>query len=322
MRGQYIQDAHIIIPGFITSYLLDPIKLYSTFIHHHTYADASGIIEIELQLSKKSIIFNENKYKYLMNNMNDNEAKKIIANYGWNQKHFNNQKRKYIHFLEDMEKKEYYTIYIKTDVESGGALIGKCNHPKIDKINLSSISGSNNDATFGYIIKYKNKSKNYKILNENEVNKILLNLDANIKVDNVSQCLKRGIAFGVIEIDTNKGLDTILHSGKCLVCCEKVLKCTIRNALYQTDYGGNDYEDGGYGGAIKCDEWDECCGMYLTGMCNGSMHFDSGKFHNHCNECPNMGQCIYDYRNTHCYRCNDHYFAGFMACGACPNCDS
>ncbi len=135
MRGQYIQDAHIIIPGFIISYLLDPIKLYSTFIHYHTYSDAGGIIEIELQLSKKSIIFNENKYKYLMNNMNDIEAKKIIANYGWNQKHFNNQKRKYVHFLEDMEKKEYYTIYIKTDVESCGALTGKC---KIDKINLSS----------------------------------------------------------------------------------------------------------------------------------------------------------------------------------------
>ena len=30
---------------------------------------------------------------------------------------------------------------------------------------------------------------------------------------------------------------------------------------------------------------------------------DSGKFHNHCTECPDLGKCIGDYREAHCERC-------------------
>jgi hypothetical protein len=39
----------------------------------------------------------------------------------------------------------------------------------------------------------------------------------------------------------------VLKVGGCLVCGED-LKCTIKDVLYQPDYGGNDYED------VRCRE--------------------------------------------------------------------
>jgi len=74
----------------------------------------------------------------------------------------------------------------------------------------------------------------------------------------------------------------------------------------QSGYG-NDFGDGGPGGAMRCEE---CGGNYITGLCCGSPGFDSGKFHNHCCECSDFGQCIGDYRSQHCHRCGDHFFAG------------
>lgn len=78
--------------------------------------------------------------------------------------------------------------------------------------------------------------------------------------------------------------------------------------LYQSTYGG-DYEDGGEGGAVQCED---CCGMYVTGLCSSRPDFDSGKSHNHCTRCPDFGQCIGDYREAHCGRCGEHYFAGLQ----------
>ena len=68
--------------------------------------------------------------------------------------------------------------------------------------------------------------------------------------------------------------------------------------LDQPTYGGNDYEDGGTEGAVQCED---CCGMYVTGLCEGRAQFDSGKFHNHCTRCPDFGTCIGDYREVHLY---------------------
>ena len=55
----------------------------------------------------------------------------------------------------------------------------------------------------------------------------------------------------------------------------------------------------------------------MTALCTDKPHFDCGKFHNHCTQCPDFGQCIYDYRNDHCRRCGDHYFAGLSGF-SCP----
>ena len=81
-------------------------------------------------------------------------------------------------------------------------------------------------------------------------------------------------------------------------------------------YGGNDYGDGGQEGAVQCED---CCGMYVTGLCEGRPSFDSGKFHNHCVQCPDFGQCIGDYREAHCMDCGKHWFAG-MSGFACTHC--
>ena len=133
----------------------------------------------------------------------------------------------------------------------------------------------------------------------------------------VSCCLKRGIQRGYIVIDGDgDGLDAIICSGKCM-CCSKVHSVTIRDCLYQSDYGGNDYEEGGVNGAIQCED---CMGIYVTRLCQGEPQFDSGKFHNHCTECPGFGQCIGDYREAHCSGCGKHYWAGFGGYGSCSRC--
>ena len=57
----------------------------------------------------------------------------------------------------------------------------------------------------------------------------------------------------------------------------------------------------------------------MTRMCSGKPSFDSGKFHNHCTECKGFGQCIGDYREAHCNKCNKHWFTGSMG-EPCYNC--
>eukprot|EP00485_Elphidium_margaritaceum_P000913 CAMPEP_0202692966 /NCGR_PEP_ID=MMETSP1385-20130828/7207_1 /ASSEMBLY_ACC=CAM_ASM_000861 /TAXON_ID=933848 /ORGANISM="Elphidium margaritaceum" /LENGTH=285 /DNA_ID=CAMNT_0049348579 /DNA_START=21 /DNA_END=878 /DNA_ORIENTATION=+ len=133
--------------------------------------------------------------------------------------------------------------------------------------------------------------------------------------ESVNPCLKKGIQKGFFTIDADGGLDQIIFRGGCL-CCSKKYDVSIRDVLYQSVYGGNDYEDGGEGGAIQCED---CCGLYVTRLCEGRPGFDCGKFHNHCTECPGFGQCIGDYREAHCERCNKHYFQGLSGF-ACENC--
>ena len=121
----------------------------------------------------------------------------------------------------------------------------------------------------------------------------------------VNKCLKAGVLKGFVPL-TEEGsldLDHVLLKSGCM-CCSKELTCTIRDALYQIEYGGNEYEDGGEHAAIKCTNEEEfdgdgCGGNFITGLCNGQPQFDSGKFHNHCGKCPNFGHCIGDYR-SHC----------------------
>ena len=142
----------------------------------------------------------------------------------------------------------------------------------------------------------------------------------------VSCCLKAGILNGCIVLkrpaedpEGQYGLDQVLTTGDCLICDEEDLTCRIRNILYQPDYGGGDYEDGGEEAPFKCTGEDCDLGIYITGLCSGSPTFDSGKFHNHCKECPLFGICIGDYREVHCRKCGDHFFAGGMG-GSCYNC--
>lgn len=122
--------------------------------------------------------------------------------------------------------------------------------------------------------------------------------------ERASGCARKAIQKGFFSIDN---LDETVFSGECQQC-NKTLSCTLRDVLDQSDYGGGDYEDGGQGGALQCEDCESGC--YVTSMCEGHPQVDSGKFHNHCGECPGFGKCIGDYREAHCSNCGRHYFAG------------
>ena len=92
---------------------------------------------------------------------------------------------------------------------------------------------------------------------------------------------------------------------------------TLRQLLSQPDYAGTDYESGLSKATVLCPEAG-CLGRcYMTFLCAGRPHCDSGKGHNHCTECPATGKCIGDYREQHCDDCGDHFFGGFSVSFRC-----
>lgn len=153
-------------------------------------------------------------------------------------------------------------------------------------------------------------------LSVQDVNKLMEEKD----LGDSNDCLKRAILCGYIDIKT-MDKDTVIYRDSCLKCGSEVA-CTLGDASHQGNYGGCDYEDGGEGGAVQCEECEsEDCsfGMYITGLCTNNPSYDSGKFHNHCVECPDFGICINDYREAHCSNCDSHYFAGNSGF-PCPGC--
>ena len=135
----------------------------------------------------------------------------------------------------------------------------------------------------------------------------------------INPCLKAGVQRGFVKLasDGSIDLDAVILLAECH-CCSEEVSCTVRDALHQSTYGGCDYGDGGEGAAVQCPSG-ECGGNYITGLCDNNAHFDSGKAHNHCTQCPGFGKCIGDYREAHCGQCNKHYFRGSMG-GDCSNC--
>ena len=135
------------------------------------------------------------------------------------------------------------------------------------------------------------------------------------EAEEANPCFKCGVLMGHIVLSEATTLDTVVFRGRC-ICCSAPHTATISDVLHQPVYGGNDYEDGGQEGTVQCEG---CCGMYVTGLCEGRLSFDSGKFHNHCVECPNFGKCLGDYREAHCMDCGKHWFMG-MSGFACSHC--
>lgn len=128
--------------------------------------------------------------------------------------------------------------------------------------------------------------------------------------EEVNLCLKAGMLNGHIPIppelleakSTRPFLKQVLYRGKCHGC-NKTLACTVRQALSQPSVGC-DYGDGGEGGAVMCKGRGGCGeGNYISQLCHGHPSFHCGKFHNHCEECPDFGTCIG-------HRCGEHFFAG------------
>ena len=131
-----------------------------------------------------------------------------------------------------------------------------------------------------------------------------------VKVGSASLCVKAAIQRGHIKVTGQEAdLEQVVLSAEGE--CGHTIRASLGALLQQPDYAGLDYEDGLQEATVLCSE--EGCGedgegrTYVTGLCEGRPRFDSGKFHNHCTECPGFGQCIHDYREAHC----DRYFGQF-----------
>ena len=133
-----------------------------------------------------------------------------------------------------------------------------------------------------------------------------------------NMCLNEAIRKRHIVLDAVNPGQTVVHRVGCENCGEDI-KVTVDDLASQSNSGG-DYEDGSMGGGVVCRETD--CGWqgYLTGLCQGKLEVDCGKFHNHCTECKGYGSCMGDYRMAHCDGCNKHYFCGLSGFG-CPKCE-
>ena len=136
-------------------------------------------------------------------------------------------------------------------------------------------------------------------------------------------CVKAAIYKGFIEITGSPDdLKMVVYSEEGE--CGHIINATLGDLLKQPDYAGTDYEDGLQGATVVCTvkgcdpEYEGMGRTYVTNLCTGSPYFTNGKAHNHCNDCKIFGECIGDYRNTHCDECGDHYFAGFRAAFECP----
>ncbi|KAJ3295527.1 hypothetical protein HDU79_009040 [Rhizoclosmatium sp. JEL0117] len=130
------------------------------------------------------------------------------------------------------------------------------------------------------------------------------------RANRFSKCVMAGLVRGHFGFEFTGSPKQLEYRVTGFYCenCNKTVSPTIRTLLYQDDYAGTDYEEGGENAAAKCKK----CGYgeYLTRMCCGMGQWDSGKFHNHCTECIGLGSCINDYRNAHCRECGLHYFQG------------
>jgi len=129
----------------------------------------------------------------------------------------------------------------------------------------------------------------------------------------VSKCTKAAIMKGLIDVKGEaEELEKVIYEKEGE--CGHVIKAKLGDLLRQPDYAGLDYEDGCQNATVVCTERDasgeECeeGRTYVTGICQGNISFDCGKFHNHCGSCPGMGTCIGDYRMAH--RFGKHQFVG------------
>jgi len=144
-------------------------------------------------------------------------------------------------------------------------------------------------------------------------------------------CCRAAIYKGIYKVEKEEDLDQVILEDKMpeYICNHKVT-VKLRDVLNQIDYAGTDYEDGQSSASVFCDKYSEddtkdgeTCSegrIYVTNICSGKPRLDCGKFHNHCTDCKNFGKCIYDYRNTHCWKCGHHYFGGFIHSFPCNFC--
>eukprot|EP01083_Nonionella_stella_P299532 1017869_1 len=124
--------------------------------------------------------------------------------------------------------------------------------------------------------------------------------------ERVSWCLKRAIQRGLVWLDDMvdgiSPLDQVVFDKKCIECTYP-MKISIRDVMYQDDSPGYDM---GEGAVVWCRG--ECGNRgYVSFMCTGRPQLvECGKWHNHCRQCPKLGNCIGGQTLTHCLHCNKH----------------
>jgi len=155
------------------------------------------------------------------------------------------------------------------------------------------------------------------------------------RTSKVSLCLKAAIFNGYVKLRGNASdLKTVVYSTEAqdFCPCGNTFVATLDNIMYQPDVGGYDQEELNLA-TVRCGCADKCANkdcdvnslfpsphaIYITNICNGNPSVTTGKFHNHCDECPNFGLCIGDYRESHCLSCHEHFFKDGLG-GVCPNC--
>lgn len=156
------------------------------------------------------------------------------------------------------------------------------------------------------------------------------------RTSKVSLCIKAAIHNGHIATKENKlNLDTVVFEvvDENYCPCGQKFTATLETLLYQPDNGGYDREELNLA-TVRCSCASGCTNkdcdvnslfpsphaIYVTNICNGKPSVTSGHYHNHCDECPNFGICIGDYRESHCLNCHEHFFKNGVE-GMCPNCN-
>eukprot|EP01084_Bolivina_argentea_P244939 410226_1 len=297
----YIYGNHIVIPFSVTSIFFDPLQTYLQFMHIMTREN----IQIELQISNKCNVFNENATRKKLSELKRNQ---ILSHYPWNTNSEKTHRYKYnVMNMSGGKDESYCTIYIDiyvTDniINQKRFIFGYCNNDEIQCINLSML---NQNCLNEYIVKYKGE-KMVPSLCEEEVNKLLLDLDDTIDVDEISKCLKKGIANHLIKMDENKGLNTVILNSKCDNCNNNLI-CTIKDVLYQENIGADLY---GPNSNERIERQGCKCGNVVAGMCTGDIRIEPGECYHHCDECENMGICLNSHTQGHCFNCGQHYFWG------------
>eukprot|EP00088_Acartia_fossae_P015339 TRINITY_DN18394_c0_g2_i1.p1 TRINITY_DN18394_c0_g2~~TRINITY_DN18394_c0_g2_i1.p1 ORF type:complete len:307 (-),score=89.58 TRINITY_DN18394_c0_g2_i1:134-1027(-) len=119
-----------------------------------------------------------------------------------------------------------------------------------------------------------------------------------------SKCALSAIMKGYIDLNKD-GASLDMQVYELNGYCEHRFTATLRQVLEQTDHPGPDYGEP----TLYCKEFNEneCIEghNFASRMCSGKPVIESGKFHNHCDECPGFGRCIGDYRNS-CYKRGVH----------------
>jgi len=153
----------------------------------------------------------------------------------------------------------------------------------------------------------------WKILSCLEVERMLRQMG--VDPEKCSRCIMIEIQWGTIEVTGQpEELDKVIFMGrgKCRDC--KIGPVKLGDALLQADNVRVDFEN------VKGEVMESFC--HLCRECDGEyihFHFVTPICRKHCAECPGYGQCIMDYKETHCPHCGGHGRRGWCYTEGCPN---